>query len=615
MRITFLIFFVLIHLLVEGTPLAIIKMDFETAYAKMVYFENIDNDSTLFYGNLALEIAIEKQSSLNQLDVLISLIVAEIRSTDYTNALIHCRFADSIAVDINNTDKHIDAIMYTGIVYQNMGLTRKGLEYILQAKQIAEENEYLSSIGEIDYYLSSIFRDLGETEKSIHFAKMSVSILKELKDQNSIFKSYIMLSNSFKEIDSIQKYLTLAETIIRHADDMQYERAVLLTNFAIFNKAIGDKIQSKLQYMEAIAICKQNSFQEHLCVLYNNYCYLLMADNIYDSVPYYLEMALDISIKVKNFDLEAEIYDSYSDYYKELGDDKNALLFTEKSIEKSIEYQNNQRVKESLFLSAVFESEMKEKELLQQQNLITRLWVFAFGFLAFFLAAITFGLYYKQKLALSKSKFEALEKGKALELAEALIKGQDVERKRLAMDLHDGPVASIGALRFLLDSYFRNNNKYDEITRCILSISNQMRDISHRMLPTQLREQGLLTTIWNMIENINKSGKFTADFESNMKERLSDKLEINIYYLIFELINNAIKHSNGKSIFVQLIKQDQSINLSVEDDGQGFVHAKSYDGMGLKNIRTRIDYLGGKLEISSENQCTIFLIEIPLESL
>jgi signal transduction histidine kinase len=538
--------------------------------------------------------------------------VTEVKSARHAEAIAHCQSLDSIAIQTNNIDKHVDALLYTGVVYQNMGLTHKGLEYVLQAKGIANKNEFLKSISEIDYYLSSIYRDLGETQKSIQHAKMSVLMLKKLGNQNSLFKSYILLSNSFNQLDSIQKYLKLAESITDYADKLKYERAILLNNYAILNKAIGKIKISKSQYIQAIEICRQNGFQEQLCTLYNNYSYLLMAENVYDSIPYYLDSALALSIKVKNINLEASVYDSYSDYFKALGDFKNALAYTDKSTEKANEYQKIQRVNESLFLSAVFESEIKEKELLQQENQITRLWIFAIGFLAFFIAAFAFGLYYKQKLTLSKSKLEALEKGKALELAETLIKGQDVERKRLAMDLHDGPVASIGTLRFMVDAHFRSYNKYDEVTECILSIINQLREISHRMLPTHLQDQGLIQTIEQMVENVNKTGEFTCDFESNITGRLSEKLEINIYYLIFELINNAIKHSVGKSLFVQLIEQDHSINLSVEDDGQGFDQTKGHDGMGLKNIRTRIDYLSGKLEISSENNCTLFLIEIPL---
>jgi signal transduction histidine kinase len=131
------------------------------------------------------------------------------------------------------------------------------------------------------------------------------------------------------------------------------------------------------------------------------------------------------------------------------------------------------------------------------------------------------------------------------------------------------------------------------------------------MLPAHIQDQGLLLTLRNMVEVINKSGKFKVGFESNIKNRLSDKLEINIYYLIYELINNATKHSNGDSIFVELIEQEHSINLSVEDNGQGFDQTKIKDGMGLRNIKTRTDYLGGKLEIISDSEMTLFIIEIP----
>jgi len=556
-----------------------------------------------------------KSDPVNQLEAFKTIIVSEIKTGKYADAINHCKQADVLAIQLNDIETHVDLMVYTGNIYQSTGLSFRAIDYYLQALNVAKQSEFLRKEGDIYYYLGSVYADINELKKCRENLFASILKLEEFNDDRRILKSYILLSNINYDIDSIAKYLVKAEEIIEKNETLKFEKVTLLNNQALINKAMGNLKLSKSKYLEAITIAKQNNFNNFLANLYNNYAYQLMSESNSDSVNLVLGIAIKLAKELNDLDLEASIYDSYSDYHAFINDFKMSLAYKDTSIALRDEYRNKQRIKESLLLSAVFESETKENELLQQENQITRLWIFAIGFLAFFIAAFAFGLYYRQKLTLSKSKLEAFEKGKALELAEALIKGQDVERKRLAMDLHDGPVASIGTLRFMVDAHFRNYNKYDEITDCILSINKQVREISHRMLPTHLREQGLLKTLENMIENVNKSGKFTADFESNIKGRLSDKLEINIYYLIFELINNAIKHSNGKSIFVQLIEQDQGINLSVEDDGQGFDQTKGHNGMGLKNIKTRIEYLGGKLEISSENQCTLFLIEIPLGNL
>lgn len=91
------------------------------------------------------------------------------------------------------------------------------------------------------------------------------------------------------------------------------------------------------------------------------------------------------------------------------------------------------------------------------------------------------------------------------------------------------------------------------------------------------------------------------------------QLETNLYYLVFELINNALKHSGGNKIFVQLIKHDNNLSLSVEDNGIGFDTKKSSEGLGLKNIKQRVAYLQGYIHIDVQpNHGTIFMIEIPI---
>jgi signal transduction histidine kinase len=132
------------------------------------------------------------------------------------------------------------------------------------------------------------------------------------------------------------------------------------------------------------------------------------------------------------------------------------------------------------------------------------------------------------------------------------------------------------------------------------------------MLPTQLEKLGLVPTIQNLAHSISHSSGFSVDVELEIEERLEPKLEINLYYLIFELINNAIKHSKGDSLFIQLLSHEDGLNLSVEDNGKGFNVSESKDGLGLKNIKHRVEYLGGKLIIDSKiGQGTLFMIELP----
>lgn len=585
--------------------------DFNEYLRKAAFFKNRNADSVNYYTRKALFVAEQNNNVDQQLDVLGILINSNIKSRKLINALNLCDSAIILCESKNQNKRKEEALIYLGNVYQVMGLTIESLNIFHKAESLFSDGT--SSRNKVDYYyyIAGVYNDLGEIEKSQTYSRISIDIAKRNNLTKDLFPPYLLLSNTFTSLDSIQKYLTLTEDLLKDYPKLLYERVVLLNTQALINKAIGKLTVSKSKYLEAISISKTSGFPDYLSTLYNNYAYQLMAENNYDSAQIVLKNALTLANNINNIDLQATVYDSYSDYFSAIGNYKMAFAYQDSSIKKRNEYRDQQRVQESLFLTAVFETEQKENELLVQENQITRLWVFALSALAFLVASIGLGFYFRQKLLLSKSNLETMKKGKALELADALIHGQDAERKRLAMDLHDGLGARLGALRFLVDGFFSDHDKYNEVNSSIVTISQNVREISHRMLPAHLEEQGLVLTIQNMAASINKSGKFEVAFETNLVHRLSEKLEINIYYLIYELINNAIKHSGGNTIFVQLIEQDDCINLSVEDDGGGFNTKKSSEGLGLKNIKTRIEYLDGKFELNADDTVTLFLIEIP----
>jgi len=521
--------FLVICLFVESQPNQIHSDSYKMAIEKAFFFEDTNIDSALYYGGKALDIAKEKKNKSNQLEALISLIVTEIKAAKNIEAIQHCQLANDIAVDIDNDEKHMEVLTYSGIVYRSIGLSKTALEYFFEAKKIADENDFYSEQGNIDYYLGSLYNDIGDLTKSINYTRKSISTLVEKEDENKLFKSYILLANSFTNLDSIQKYLSMAESLTEYYKNLKYERMVLRNTQALIYKALGSYEMSRSQYNEAISICITCGFNEDLSTLYNNYSYLMMAEKKYDSASYYLDKAFTLASELNNIDLEAVIYDSYSDYFKAIDDYPNALKYLELSMEKRKEYQARQRVKESLFLSAVFESDQKEKELLKKENNINQLKTTMLIILILMFLFIGIGVFFRMKFRLGKIRMEALKKGKDLEVADALITGQDVERKRIAMDLHDGIGAQFGSLRLLVGEPVNSPERVAEINQAVDAIYQEIRNISHRMLPPHLEAKGLVSAISEMISPINKSGKFEIEMQTNLERRLGNALELNLF--------------------------------------------------------------------------------------
>ncbi len=574
-------------------------------------YKNKNIDSAFYYSYAAIKQSKKVNEPQVRVKALVYLIVTNIKAGNQADAIIHCSEAMKIVNDYGITKLKKEINMYYGVAYHAAGFSNEAIKYLIEAQKISSTIEDADIAIDLDYYTALAYIEIKKIGTGVKYLNASISKSNANDYPLGAFKSYILFSNIAQQIDTILLYLGKAEQIILENPELAYETVVLRNSQALINKAIGNFDLSHLQYSEAIKIARSNGFDEYLANFNNNFAYLLMAQQNYDSAGIVLAEALQIAKEIGNLDLQASVYDSYADYFAAVGRHDMAFVYQDSSFVKRNQYREQQRIQESRFLSVVFETEQKEKEILTQESEINRLWIFAFAILAFLVAAISAWIFQLQKSKLRKSRLNTVEKEKELDVANAMIQGQNVERERLAMDLHDGLGSRLSVLKFTVENFFKKNERYEEVYDSIKDIHKGVRELSHRMLPAQLENIGLIDTIRNMATELSKSDKYEVGFETNIEGRLPHDLELNLYYLIFELVNNATKHSNGNSIFIQLMDFDDHLNLSVEDNGGNFDVNKDANGVGLQNIKTRVKYLGGKLMIEPSPSETLFIIEIP----
>ena len=210
---------------------------------------------------------------------------------------------------------------------------------------------------------------------------------------------------------------------------------------------------------------------------------------------------------------------------------------------------------------------------------------------------------------------------------QSIIAGQENERRRIGREIHDGigPLLSYSKLELdaFLDEYVEQNNdipdeKLLSIRSTLDSITNDLRNLSHHLMPRLLEEFGLFSAFNNLTTRLNNSIRSKVEFYCNIdsESRFDSDLELHLYRCGQELLNNAVKHARAAEIMVQLIKHEHSIVLMVEDDGRGFdQNAKNKEnyGIGLTNIDTRVRTLDGEFIIESlDNKGTTVSIEVPL---
>ena len=202
------------------------------------------------------------------------------------------------------------------------------------------------------------------------------------------------------------------------------------------------------------------------------------------------------------------------------------------------------------------------------------------------------------------------------EITQALHKGQTIERKRVATELHDNLSSLLSALNMSLQAINPQNLNageqavYSGIKDMMKSAYNEVRNISHNILPADLEKFGLKITLEKLIAKLNLAGNINFIFNSNLLEnRLDPKIEFNLYSVCLELLNNVIKHSESKNAFIDLQILNKKVALTVADDGVGI---KATEGFGYSNIHSRIESLNGELSFDTlPNFNTSIKVTIP----
>jgi signal transduction histidine kinase len=209
-----------------------------------------------------------------------------------------------------------------------------------------------------------------------------------------------------------------------------------------------------------------------------------------------------------------------------------------------------------------------------------------------------------------------------------LLKSHEIERQWLAEEIHDGIGPLLSTIRLNLDAVkgampdasVKTKTKLDAMDQLIQNVSRDIRDISHSLMPGSLVDFGVVQALGNLCNKADKSELVKVEFRHfGIKERMDPNMELNIYRMAQELLNNALKHANASNISIQLNKKQNSVVLTVDDNGIG-INRKSIDstlesGIGLHSVEARAQLLGGRFVFeSSEGKGVLARVEIPLRN-
>lgn len=222
----------------------------------------------------------------------------------------------------------------------------------------------------------------------------------------------------------------------------------------------------------------------------------------------------------------------------------------------------------------------------------------------------------KQEAKLQKELYEQRE-----EATKNLIEVEGKERSRIAAELHDGVGQMMSAAKMNLSALKSNiqfstpeqEHAFESVLNQIDDSCKEVRHVSHAMMPGALERKGLVNAVEALVNNITNSALQASVFHEGFEQRADENTEVVLYRIIQECVNNAIKHSGASRLDISMIKDTDHISITIEDNGRGFDKSGTLnDGIGMKNLYTRVNYLKGSIDIdTAPGRGTCIVVEVP----
>lgn len=514
--------------------------------------------------------------------------------------------------------------------HTSQGRFEKAMELIDKAINTCGQPGLEVTLARLYGQLAALHMRMNNMPQAINNQKKNLYIMKAHGNNRSMFISYYSLGQQYRASDSLSialEYLDTAQTIEEiynipfYASALDIARMQLLVDLDSIDQAghLAEQLYEQNQ---------MNEPNQLLAIITSLSSYYLKHDRNQEALVK-LQQGIEI---VENLDRHPQakkmLYDMTAKAYRNLGNYEKSTTYFEKTLVLSDSIFN----KDKLELVQEYEAkyELQEKELAinerdvklaQQQAKINR--YLSGSILLLLLSGFYYYRYRKNKI-IAETEINNLQNQQKVIMLDAMLRGQDNERKRIAQDLHDG-LGGLLTIAHLHIQKIKTELKelkkigiIDNTESLLKSAHQEVRRISHDMMPAALVELGLRDAIQDLVLQANLNNQAEIVLSTDLADGdVEEVTGINVYRILQELLNNAIKYSNATVISLDIKKHNNQLLLDVRDNGIGFNTQDSMGkdtGIGLKNLMYRVEYLNGSYQLHSKpNQGTNIQISVPLK--
>lgn len=521
-----------------------------------------------------------------------------------------------------------------------IGFERKGIIYTIQENYYAALDNFFESLKyweevnaqvtmRINVAISDIYITLKNVEKAREYIQRNLELMK-----NNDAGPYRVITY-LTQIDVsllAANYMEAAEYLDMLAPTLPGERQSII-NFGYYMKrgrvsaGLGDFNDANRYFHEAYKYAIQSGHKKNKAEILQCLSTTAIKLGDYESARKYSLEHLLLADESNGKSQKVEALTNLAEYYKMAGDKATALTLLQQAMLLKDSVMAESNLRQVNILGAVYETEKQNRDIARLQterdkqtaetkhrsfwnkffvgSIVILLIIGYLGFINFKKGQQIA----KDKETIQRQKINELEKDKQLLVVDAMLKGQEEERSRIAKDLHDGLGSLLSGTKLSLMNVRENmalpadqEKAFDKSLGMLDHTIRDLRKIAQNLMPEALAKFGLYDTLVDFCDSIQVSTGIKIVYQQfGDQRRMDNTAEVFIYRMIQELVNNAVKHAEASEIIVQLVVGEKKVELTVEDNGKGFDPDMlgETSGQGMLNIRHRMAYFNGKMDLAT----------------
>lgn len=513
----------------------------------------------------------------------------------YENSLVKSRVALEESIKIKNNDLIANSYLIIASNFDELTEPLKalhyynlGLYYVNKTNNYALKNQFYNNLGNIYCF------DKKQYDKGIYYYQKSLQQSQKILNKKQIFFTKLNVTWAYFDIGKFEEGLPYLEYINKYQSIFGSESSVVALNMlnGMYYNYMDENDKADFYFQKAIELGTKGNEKSDLSFTHLEYSKFLNKihepQKAYENLCLYNKITDELHIEEKLTKANIVGINLEIDHYKREID----------KIETS--YKNKQDI--------LIEEQSKNKKIV-----IVVLFILICTIVSFYYFFQNIHLKQKNKLIDVQSRIQE-------RIINASIDGQESERKKISTFLHDNISALLSSAGLHLNVFTsQQKTQPQEIskTKEILEEAHkQIRNLSHELMPALLVRFGLLYALEDLCEKTSNS-RIKIAFNSliKIKKRYNEDFEMKLYFIIAELINNIIKHSNATHASINVEETDTSLIIHVTDDGSGFKNSQfeTIEGFGINQIRARINNMKGEFTINSApNKGTSIFLKVPV---